>query len=302
LLQVSKHHQIHFEISGNPEGQPVLLLHGGPGSGSNPDQQRLFDPERFTIIQFDQRGCGKSTPLGLLTDNTTPHLIADIKLLLETLKHKQVHLFGGSWGSTLALSFALEYPEKVKSLLLYGVFLCRPRELQALYFKGGIAHQIYPELFNQYLSLLPQEDQDNPIEGYFKLFNNPHNGRRNKALLMWTRLEKRLSKLIVTETDLASELSDPQFVLSHSLIENHYFRHAGFVNGDEMLMEAPRKLQDTPTHIIAGRYDLVCPIITAHELHTALPHSTMTIVPASGHSFREPGITNAIIDTTRHLA
>ena len=295
FLELSGEHEIYRECSGNQYGEPVLFLHGGPGSGSNPDQRRLFDPKRFNIIQFDQRGCGKSRPHGSLENNTTNDLVGDIAALLDHLALDKVHLAGGSWGSTLALCFANEYPDRLKSLLLYGIFLGRQSELQALYFPDGVAHQLHPELFEPYLALLPVEDRQNPVEGYGRLFQNGDEAIRDEALLMWTRLEKRLSRLVVDEDDLCAELADVNFVLSHSLIENHYFRHNCFIDGDELLATLPDKLRDIPTYIIAGRYDLVCPIITAHELHKALPHSTMTIVADAGHSFREKGITDAFI-------
>lgn len=301
FLQLSDGHEIYMECSGNPHGEPVLFLHGGPGSGSSADQRRLFDPKRFNIIQFDQRGCGKSRPHGSLENNTTNDLVGDILTLLDHLKLDKVHLAGGSWGSTLALCFANEHPNRLQSLLLYGIFLGRQSELQALYFPDGIARQLHPELFEQYLALLPVEDQQNPIEGYGRLFRNSDETIRNEALLMWTHLEKRLSRLVVDEDDLGAELADANFVLSHSLIENHYFRHNCFIDGDELLAALPDKLWDIPTYIIAGRYDLVCPIITAHELHKALPHSTMTIVPDAGHSFHEKGITDAFIQASDAL-
>ncbi len=272
-----------------------MFLHGGPGSGSSPDHRRLFDPRRYNLIQFDQRGCGKSRPHGCLEDNTTEHLVSDISKLLDHLEVAQVHLAGGSWGSTLALSFGIKHTHRLRSLLLYGIFLCRDRELRALYFKDGVAHQIYPELFEQYLALLPATDQDNPIKGYNRLFNSKNADTRNAALLMWTRLEKQVSCLIIDEQTITTELSDPDFVLSHSLIENHYFLNNGFIDGEEVLRLASEKLENIPTHIITGRYDLVCPMITAYELQKALPHAGMTIVPDAGHSFREPGITDAII-------
>jgi proline iminopeptidase len=301
FLQLSDGHEIYMECSGTPHGESVLFLHGGPGSGSSPDQRRLFDPKRFNIIQFDQRGCGKSRPHGSLENNTTNDLVGDILTLLDHLKLEKVHLAGGSWGSTLALCFANEHPDRLKSLLLYGIFLGRQSELQALYFPDGIAHQLHPELFEQYLALLPVEDRQNPIEGYGRLFRNGDEAIRNEALLMWTRLEKRLSRLVVDEDGLGVELADTNFVLSHSLIENHYFRHNCFIDGNELLTTIPDKLRELPTHIIAGRYDLVCPIITAYELHKALPHSTMSIVPDAGHSFREKGITDAFIRASEAL-
>ncbi len=300
-LPVGEPHRLYYEISGNPDGQPIMFLHGGPGTGSSPDQRRLFDPGPFKIIQFDQRGCGKSTPHGSLVDNTTAHLVDDMRKLMDHLCIDDCHIAGGSWGSTLALAFAMKHRHRVKSLLLYGIFLCRPCEFKALYFKGGVVSQIYPEIFERYLSLLPLEDQDNPLKGYQKLFQSKDEKLRKKALTLWTLLEQKTSRLIVDEERLASEMANPDYVLSHSLIENHFFQHNGFLDGDQLLREAANRLGDLRVHIINGRYDLVCPMITAHELHKALPHSTLTILPDAGHSFREPGMTDAIIKSAIEL-
>ena len=300
-LKVSDGHEIYFEVSGNPSGQPVLFLHGGPGTGSNPDQRRLFDPAGYRIIQFDQRGCGQSTPHGSLDHNTTDHLVEDMIALLDHLGVAKAHLVGGSWGSTLALAFGMQHPERLCSLLIYGIFLCRPSEFRALYFEGGVVSQIYPEIFQRYIELLPLDERKNPIKGYAKLFHSKDLEVRNEALYMWTLLEQQASRLIVDQHRLQGEMSNPDYVLSHSLIENHYFRHNGFWDGDEILQGIEAKLGTHRVHIINGRYDLICPMVTAHELHTALPRSTLTIVPDAGHSFREPGIMDAIITASQEL-
>lgn len=301
LLKVSAEHQLYYECSGNPTGQPVLFLHGGPGTGSSPDQRRLFNPEDCNIIQFDQRGCGKSRPHGSLVENTTDHLVEDISRLLEHLEIDKTHLAGGSWGSTLALAYAMAYPDKVRSLLIYGIFLCRPKEFKALYFEGGIVSQLHPEIFTSFIELLPSPERADPIAGYAKLFHSKNLELRNKALQLWTLLEQKASRLMMDEDRIASEMSNPDYVLSHSLIENHYFQHNGFLDGDRLLAIAGQRLAHIPTHIINGRYDLVCPMITAHELFAAMPHSDLTIVPDAGHSFRETGITDAIRRASRAL-
>ena len=300
-LPVSHGHQIHFEMSGNPDGQPLFFLHGGPGTGSSPDQRRLFDPTRFHIIQHDQRGCGKSTPHGSLLHNTTAHLIADMLALMDHLHIDKAHLAGGSWGSTLALAFAMEHPDRVRSLLIYGIFLCRPCEFAALYFQGGVVSQLYPEIFERFITLLPAGDRNDPIKGYHKLFTSTDIEQRDKALTLWTLLEQQSSRLIANQQRIEQEMANPDYVLSHSLIENHYFQHNGFLDGDELLATAGEHLAGLPVHIINGRYDLVCPMITAHQLHTALPGSTLKIVPDAGHSFREKGIMEAIMRTAENL-
>ncbi len=289
-------------MSGNPDGQPLFFLHGGPGTGSSPDQRRLFDPQRFHIIQHDQRGCGQSTPHGSLENNTTDDLIDDMVALMDHLNMEKAHLAGGSWGSTLALAFAMKHPARVRSLLIYGIFLCRPCEFRALYFQGGVVSQLYPEIFKRFITLLPPADRDDPIKGYHKLFTSTDIEQRDKALTLWTLLEQQSSRLIADQNRIEQEMANPDYVLSHSLIENHYFQHNGFMNGDDLLAKAGERLADIPVHIINGRYDLVCPMITAHQLHKALPGSTLTIVPDAGHSFREKGIMDAIMRAAEKIA
>ncbi len=301
MLKVCGGHTLYYECSGNFKGQPVLFLHGGPGTGSSPDTRRLFDPAHCNIIQYDQRGCGKSTPHGSLKDNTTPHLVDDMIKLLDQLDIDKVHIAGGSWGSTLALAFAIAHPNRVRSILIYGIFLCRTSEFKALYFEGGVVSQIYPEMFANFIELLAPEDRADPIKGYAKLFGSDNIELRNKALHMWTLLEQQASRLMVDQKRLQTEMANPDYVLSHSLIENHYFQQNGFLDGDELLVRVGQQLADIPTHIVNGRYDLICPMITAYELHKAMPHAVLTIVPNAGHSFRDPGMSDAIIRASHEL-
>ena len=300
-LKVSDSHELYYECSGNRDGQPVLFLHGGPGTGSSPDTRRLFDPSRCNIVQFDQRGCGASTPHGSLIENTTDHLVGDMIKLLDQLNIEKAHLAGGSWGSTLALAFAMKHQNRVRSILIYGIFLCRASEFKALYFEGGVVSQIYPEVFANFIELLPPDERSDPIKGYAKLFQSDNIELRNEALHMWTLLEQQASRLIVDQKRLQTEMANPDYVLSHSLIENHYFRQNGFLDGDQLLAVVGKKLANIPTRIINGRYDLICPMITAHELHKAMPHSLLTIVPDAGHSFRDPGMFDAIIRASNEL-
>lgn len=288
-------HRISYLRAGNPEGEPVVILHGGPGSGHNPDHRRLFDPGRFHIVQFDQRGSGRSTPHGSLEHNTTPHLVADMLRLADHLGLTRFHLMGGSWGSTLALAFADTHPQRLASLMVYGVFLCRSSELFALYFPGGVASQLFPDRFEPYLDLLPPADRADPITGYDRLFRSTDDRLRRAALAAWTRLEMKMLRLDVSDAELDLAMSDDAYVLSHSLIENHYFQHGGFIDGDRLLREIGAKVKAIPVHIVAGRYDVVCPMVTAWDLHKALPGSHLAIIPAAGHSFREPGVTDALM-------
>ena len=301
MLDVGDSHQLYWEISGNPDGLPVVFLHGGPGSGSNPWQRQLFNPEKFRIILFDQRGAGKSLPHASLKDNTTPHLVADMDKLRRHLKIDKWHVSGGSWGSTLALAYADEYPEQVLSLTLYGIFLCRPQELQDLYYDGGLASRIFPDVFDEYLEILPPEKQADPIQGYYDIFTGHDKELRQKAVTLWTRLEKRVSALIVPDEKLNEEMSDHNFVLAHSLLENHYFLNNGFMDGDNLLQGLPDKLADIPVNIVQGRYDMVCPFRTAWELHKALPHSQLHIIDNAGHTAKEEKTTARLIEVFDRL-
>ncbi len=301
-LAVSDGHSIYFEESGNPKGRAIAFLHGGPGSGTNPTQRRFFNPEKFRIILHDQRGSGRSRPHGSLKANTTAHLIADMEALRQSLDISTWSLFGGSWGSTLALAYANAHASSVNAMILYGIFLCRQSELEGLYYPQGLAHHFFPEIFERYIELLPAEERSNPIKGYDKLFHSTDADARRQAIEMWTLLEKRVSALQVDEAALSKEMSDPDYVLSHSLIENHYFLHHGFIDGDALLRELPAKLAEIDVQIIAGRYDLVCPLITAYQLHKALGRSRLTIVPDAGHTWREAGNIAAIRTATDALA
>ncbi len=301
MMKTADGHSIHWEASGNPNGAPVVFLHGGPGSGTSPWWRRLFDPDKYNIIMFDQRGAGKSTPHASLQNNTTQHLIEDIEQLRQQLDIKQWAVFGGSWGSTLALAYADAHPAAVNALVMYGIFLCRDSELRDLYYEGGLASKIFPDEFEPYISLLAPEKRANPIEGYRELFLSPDKEKAYEALDRWTRLEKRVTRLVVEEDVVKAALADPDYVLAHSLIENHYFINHGFIDGDALLKTIGAKLQGKPVHIIQGRYDMVCPFITAWELHKAVPGSTLHILPECGHSAQDPKMTAALIGVLDEL-
>lgn len=284
----NQRHMIYWELSGNPDGVPIVFLHGGPGSGSSANKRQYFNPEIYKIIQFDQRGAGKSTPHACLINNTTQHLVSDMELLREYLNLDTWHVTGGSWGSTLALTYADSHPSRVNSLVMYGMFLCREQELKQLYCDGGIASQIYPDVFYPYLNLLPEADRADPMGGYYKLFTSDDSDLRNKALDVFSRLELTLCALQVDQDVITAMMADKEFVLSHSLMENHYMRNGGFIDGDALLKTLPKKIQHVPVHIVQGRYDLVCPFKTAWEIHNAIPHSHLHISPIAGHTAREP--------------
>lgn len=294
-------HEIYWEISGNPDGAPIVFLHGGPGSGSSPNKRQYFNPDVYKIIQFDQRGAGQSKPHACLFNNTTDHLVADMDTLRAHLNIDAWHVTGGSWGSTLALKYADAFPERVKSLIIYGIFLCRPTELKQLYCDGGVASHIYPDVFYPYLDLLPIADRDNPMEGYYKLFTSDDIDLRNRALDAFSRLELTLCSLESDQDVITELMADKDFVLSHSLMENHYMRNHGFMDGDDLLKTLPPKIRDIPVHIVQGRYDLVCPFKTAWELHCAIPHSQLHVSPVAGHTQREPGTREILFNLYQKL-
>jgi len=288
-------HTIYFEECGTPSGRPLLYLHGGPGSGFSTDITQLLDPEHYRIILMDQRGSGRSTPHGSLTCNTTTHLVGDIERLRRHLDIEGWQVFGGSWGATLAIAYAMVHPTATSALTLYGVFLARQHELEALYFEGGVAASIFPDVFAAFMDPLTPAQRANPIDGYAELFQSPDETVRRDALTRWTTLEKAVSRLILDEAQMSADLSDPDFVLAHSLIENHYFRHHGFIDADDILQRAGQTLADTPIDIVASRYDIVCPPQTAFDFARAVPHARLTVVEDAGHTWRDPSNTQALL-------
>lgn len=301
MMDTGDGHSVYWEMSGDPQGIPVLFLHGGPGSGSNPHWRKLFDPQKYNIILFDQRGSGKSKPHADLSNNTTQHLVRDIEQLRQLLGIDKWAVFGGSWGSTLALAYADLHPPAVSALVMYGIFLCRDSELKDLYFEGGMASRVFPEVFAPFIELLPEHKRSNPIEGYKELFESKDPKIRRQAIDMWTRLEKKVSKLVVTEQELQAQMADPDFVISHSLIENHYFQNNGFIDGGKILKTIGAKVKDIPVHIVQGRYDMVCPFITAWELHKAIPGSRMHILEDVGHTARDPKVSAELVSIMDEL-
>lgn len=302
MLDVSDGHTIYWERSGNPQGIPAVFLHGGPGSGTSAWQRRLFNPAKYDIILFDQRGSGRSTPHAALDNNTTPHLVADIERLRAHLGVKSWVVAGGSWGATLALAYAHAHPEEVRALCVYGVFLCREEELHDLYFEGGVASRVFPDVFAPYIGMLDAKGRENPIEGYGRLFRTGDRATRLKALDLWTRLEKKVSRLVVTDEELFREMADPDYVLAHSLIENHYFLANGFIDGDALLKTIGARTAKIPLHIVQGRYDMVCPFVTAWELHKAVPHSVLHVIDDAGHTAREPKLHGKLVEILDGLA
>jgi len=297
ILKVSSLHSIYWERSGNKKGSPILIIHGGPGGGSSPGYRRYFDPKKFNIIQFDQRGCGRSTPHSELKENSTHHLIDDIEKLRQFLKIESWNVFGGSWGSTLSLIYAIQYPEKVLSLTLRGIFLCRENELSWFYQKG--ASEIFPEEFDLYQSIIPKEERGNLINAFYKRLTSEDRSERAKAAYAWTRWEMSTSFIIPKELSI-KKAANNNFSDSFARIECHYFINNIFLE-ENYILNNITKLKNISVSIVQGRYDIVCPMRSAWDLRKSLPSSKLYVVDNAGHSMKEIGITNKLIDLTNEL-
>lgn len=295
-LKVSDIHEIYYEQAGNPRGIPVVFLHGGPGGGINPDHRRFFDPNHYRIVLFDQRGCGQSTPHAELRENTTWDLVADIEKLRTHLGINKWHLFGGSWGSTLALAYAITYPEKSLSLMLRGIFLCRPSELQWFYQQG--ASQIFPDFWEKYENFIPPEERNDFIRAYYKRLTSENQDHRLQAARIWSQWEAATSRLI-PKADAVEAFEDPHLALAFARIECHYFINNAFFKTDNWILENASKIAHLPCRIVQGRYDVVCPPKSAWELHQALPKSELVWGASSGHAAMEPEICAALLQTTQ---
>lgn len=294
-LKVSDLHEIYFEQVGNPNGQPVIFVHGGPGGGVEPSHRRYFDPNHYRIILFDQRGCGRSTPHAELRENTTWDLVNDIELIREKLQINTWIVFGGSWGSTLALIYAEKYPERVKGLILRGIFLCRKKEIEWFYQTG--ASRIFPDVWDQYLAVIPVEERNDLVSAYYKRLTNTDRSVRLEAAKAWSTWEGATSRLIQDPSMIAHSGED-EFAEAFARIECHYFTHGIWLKHDDQILDEIFKIRHIPCEIVHGRYDVVCPVENAWELHKAWPESHLTIVPDAGHSARESGILSELIRAT----
>ncbi len=296
LLSRDDGHQIYLEESGNPKGIPIIFLHGGPGGGCGAKQRRFFDPDYYRIILFDQRGCGKSKPLGSIQSNTTAHLINDLEAIRLHLNIKEWFLFGGSWGSTLALAYAIEYPKVVQGLILRGIFLSRPNELE--WFLNEV-DQFFPDLHHRLLSHDPSINKSNLVKRYSELVFGNDAAVAKSAARSWNQFEGSILKLLPSESHGSAEEVevDLDFELARAQVQLHYIKNQCFVNGYAIL-EKVALLNNKPIVIIQGRYDMVCPPKTAYELKQRLPNSQFIMVPDAGHSASETGILSALIEAT----
>ncbi len=292
-LKVSDLHELYYEECGNPKGDPVVFLHGGPGGGISPKNRRYFDPNHYRIILFDQRGSGQSTPHAELKENTTWDLVGDTEKIREHLKISKWHVFGGSWGSTLALAYSETHPQKVKSICLRGIFLCRKKEIDWFYQKG--ASFIFPDHWEPYKNHIPENERHDFVSAYYKRLTSPDKATRLNAARIWSVWEGSTSKLI-PDTELMHDFDDPEFALAFARIECHYFTNKAFFETDNWLIENAHQIRKIPTEIVHGRYDVVCPIENAWELHKVLPEAKLHIIPDSGHSGLEPGIVHKLVE------
>ncbi|MBX3016588.1 MAG: prolyl aminopeptidase [Bdellovibrionaceae bacterium] len=291
-LKVSDLHEIYYEQVGNPKGQPVVFLHGGPGGGTNSDHRRYFDPARYRVILFDQRGCGRSKPFAELRENTTWDLVKDIEKLRAHLGIEKWLVFGGSWGSTLALTYAIQHADRVQGLLLRGIFLCRPSEIRWFYQEG--ASHVFPDIWDEYRDLIPPSERDDFVKAYYQRLTSDDQGLRLEAARTWSRWEMATSYLRINFNAINS-MEEPEKALPFARIEAHYFINNAFFPSDNWILENIERIQHIPTAIVQGRYDMVCPARSAWELHRAFPKSKLEIIPDAGHSASEPGIRSALI-------
>ncbi|XP_023764772.3 proline iminopeptidase, partial [Lactuca sativa] len=298
FLEVSDLHTIYWEQSGNPSGHPVVFLHGGPGGGTSPSNRRFFDPEFYRIILFDQRGAGKSTPHACLEDNTTWDLIKDIEKLREHLQIPEWQVFGGSWGSTLALAYSQSHPEKVTGIVLRGIFLLRKKEIDWFY-EGGAA-AIYPDAWEPFRDLIPENERDCFVNAYHKRLNSPDINTQYAAARAWTKWEMMTAHLLPNEETIKRGDNDA-FSLAFARIENHYFVNKGFFSTDSYLLDNIHKIKHINTVIVQGRYDCCCPMMSAWDLHKAWPEAEFKVVSDAGHSANEPGIAAELVAANEKL-
>lgn len=294
-LRVSPIHEIYYEQSGNPQGKPVVVCHGGPGGGSNPTTRRLFDPSRYRVVAFDQRGCGRSTPHAELRENTTWDLVADMEKLRTTLGIERWQVFGGSWGSTLALSYALTHPDRVSELVLRGIFTLRREELLWFYQEG--ASWMFPEAWEDFIAPIPEEERGDLMAAYTKRLIGENEEEKLTAAKAWAIWEGSTVSLRPNQERMTKFASD-RFALAFARIENHYFVNGGFFEAEGWIIDNASKLEGIPGTIVQGRYDVVTPLKSAWELHKNWPGSIFKVVPDAGHAESEPGIATELLRAT----
>lgn len=299
MLKVSDVHTLYWEESGNPKGKPAVFLHGGPGGGSDPKVRRFFHPDKYRIVVFDQRGCGKSTPYASLEANTTWDLVSDIEKLRAHLAIDRWQVFGGSWGSTLALAYAEKHPDRVTELVLRGIFLLRKKEIDWFYQEG--ASIIYPDAWEPYFAHIPEAERGDLVTAYHKRLTSDDPAVRLAAAKIWSGWEGATSKLL-PDASFAGHYEEDEFALAFARIEAHYFANKGFFEADGQLLRDAGKIRHIPGVIVQGRYDVVCPIFSAWALHRAWPEADLIISPDAGHSAWEPPNCRALVAATDKFA
>ena len=294
-LRVSDIHEIYYEQCGNPNGKPVIFLHGGPGGGLVPEYRRFHDPAAYRIVLFDQRGSGKSTPHASLEENTTWDLVADIEKLREHLGIDRWQVFGGSWGSTLSLAYAETHATRPTELVLRGIFLCRPKEIKWFYQEG--CSWIFPDVWEEFLKVIPEGERDDIVSAYYRRLTNEDPQGRVEAARAWSIWEGSTSRLFFDYKSI-EKFADPDFALAFARIECHYFINNCFFDTENYLVDNVDKIRHIPGVIVQGRYDVVCPTTSAWDLHRAWPEAELHITPDAGHSIMEPGNTSALVEAT----
>lgn len=297
-LAVDGIHTLYIEECGNRQGLPVLFLHGGPGAGCEPVHRRFFDPQRYRMVLFDQRGCGQSTPHADLRDNTTWHLVADIELIRQRLAIERWVIAGGSWGTTLGLAYGQTHPERVLGMILRGIFLCRPSDIRWFYQEG--ANRLFPDAWDQYLAPIPEAERDDLLRAYYRRLTSNDEVQRLRVAKTWSAWEGTTLSL-ETDPQTIERFMDAHRALSMACIEAHYFIHDSFLEPNQLLRDAHR-LNDIPAIIVHGRYDVICPLEGAWALHKAWLTSKLHIIPNAGHAATEPGIVDALLKAAQEIA
>lgn len=297
-LDVGDGHFVYWERVGTPGAKPAVFLHGGPGGGLSPTHRRAFDPNRYDVLLFDQRGCGKSTPFAEIEANTTWHLVADIERLREMVGIDQWQVFGGSWGSTLALAYAQTHPDRVTELVLRGIFTLRRDELLWYYQHG--ASLLFPDKWERFLAPIPRLERDDLMSAYHRRLTSADHETRLRAAKAWAQWEGETITLL-PEPEVSNTFYNDDYALAFARIENHYFVHGGWMEEGQLIRDVG-KLRDIPAVIIQGRYDVACPAATAWDLHKAWPEAEFIMVEGAGHAFSQPGILHHLIMTTDRFA
>lgn len=298
MLKVSDLHTLYYEEAGNPLGKPVVFVHGGPGGGIDANMRRYFDPKVWRVILFDQRGCGKSLPFSELKDNTTWDLVDDMEKLRKELKIDSWSVFGGSWGSTLALSYAIKHADKVKALILRGIFMLREKEIRWFYQEG--ASFIFPDAWDKYVAPIPENERHDFVTAFYKRLTSPDKNIRTEAAKAWSVWEGSTSKLY-TDPSFVERFAGDEFADAFARIECHYFINKGFFEEDGWILKNIDKIRHIPAWIVQGRYDVVCPATSAWELKKAWPEAQLHIISDAGHSASEPGIKSKLIEATDYF-